>query len=423
MIDDLPAARGAAGLRRDLGSFAYGPAAVDWEERVDLEALRRAREQRVRQVLEASAADALLVWKDENVRYLTGLRAQIISGKSSVLNGCLLLEGREPILLCSGGDLARVEVGMPWIEEFHAIPIQEADGLIGGTVEGTILPLLRGAGVERGRLAIDQAPLSTIAHLRRLAPELELEDGDALMLAARRIKFREEIALMEEAGAIAEAVTQTAIDAVAPGVRECEVVAEAMHTLYRLGGEMPHVATPFVASGEHMSPPTRLSTDKVIREGDLVFIDIGAMWNGYYSDIARTTICGEPSRRQQEVYTAVYDSLQAGTEAMRVGNTNDDVAAAVRGAAGKLGLEDRFVSLFIGHGVGIGTNEPPYIGESLEGDDTVILERGMTFALEPLIWVDGVRGGGGVRLEDTIMVDSDGGRPLSRTAFELRLLL
>jgi Xaa-Pro aminopeptidase len=416
-----PAAAGRA--RDDLGAFAFGPGTMDWEARADPAALRDARVARVQALLADSAADALLVWKDENVRYLTGLRAQIISGKSSVLNGCLLLRGRGPILLCSGGDLERARVGMPWIEEFHAIPIQEAGGLIGGTVEHTIVPLLRAAGLDDGSVAIDQAPISMLRHLDRTLPDLDVEDGDAIMLEARRIKFREEIAFMEEASAIAEAVTQTAIDAVRVGVREYDVVAEAMHTLYRLGGEMPHVATPFVASGEHMSPPTRLATDKIIRDGDLVFIDIGAMWNGYLSDVARATICGRPSRRQQEIYTAVHDALAAGTAAMKADNTNDDVAAAVRGAAAEHGLERHFISLFIGHGVGIGTNEPPYIGESLDGAETVVLECGMTFALEPLIWVPGVRGGGGVRLEDTIMVDLEGGRPLSRTAFDERLLL
>ena len=135
---------------------------------------------------------------------------------------------------------------------------------------------------------------------------------------------------MQEACAIAEAVTESAIAAVGPGVREYDVVAEAMHTLYRLGGEMAHLATPFVASGEHMSPPNRFASDKLIREGDLVFIDIGAMWSGYYSDMGRTVICGEPSRRQQEIFTAVRHALAAATEAMRPGNTNDDVAAAVR---------------------------------------------------------------------------------------------
>ena len=228
---------------------------------------------------------------------------------------------------------------------------------------------------------------------------------------------------MEEAAAIAEAVNTAAEDAVRPGVRETDVAAEAMHTLYRLGGEMAHVATPFVASGEHMSPPNRLATDKIIREGDLVFIDIGAMWNGYFSDVARTVICGKPSRRQQEVYTAVYESLHAGTEAMKVGNTNDDVAQAIVEVGERHGLAENFITLFIGHGIGIGSNEPPYVGEELTGAETVTLEAGMTMALEPLIWVPGVKGGGGVRLEDTILVEKDAGRPLTRSAFDERLIV
>jgi Xaa-Pro aminopeptidase len=251
---------------------------------------------------------------------------------------------------------------------------------------------------------------------------VRIEDGDSLMQSARLVKMAEEIAIMEEAAAIAEAVTETAFAAIAPGVRENEVVAEAMRTLFRLGGEMAHVTTPFVASGEHMSPPNRICSDKIIREGDLVFIDIGAMWGGYFADMGRTTICGRPSREQQEVYTTVYHALEAGRMEMRPGRTNDDVAAAIVSVARERGLADHFISLFIGHGVGAGANEPPYIGEQLPGAETVTLEVGMTFAVEPLIWVPGVRGGGGVRLEDTIMVDHDGGRALTRTAFDERLL-
>src|SRR5262245_36919745 len=243
------------------------------------------------------------------------------------------------------------------------------------------------------------------------------------MQAARRIKSPAEIATLQEASAIAEAVTESAIAAVRPGVREYDVVAEAMHTLYSLGGEMAHLATPFVAAGEHMSPPNRFASDKIIREGDLVFIDIGAMWNGYFSDMGRTVICGTPGGRQQEIYTAVYHALAAATAAMRAGNTNDDVAAAVRAEGDRRGLGERFLSLFIGHGVGIGANEPPYVGEALAGAETVALEPGMTMAIEPLIWLPGVRGGGGVRLEDTILVGEESGVALTRTAFDERLLL
>jgi Xaa-Pro aminopeptidase len=312
---------------------------------------------------------------------------------------------------------------MPWIDDVRIIPIMEARGLIAGAVEGTIAPALQALGVAEGKLGLDESAYAQVLELQRVLPRLALEDGDAVMQAARRIKSDAEIALMQEAGAIGEAVTEAAIAAIAPGVREHEVVAEAMHTLYRLGGETAHVATPFVASGEHMSPPNRFASDKLIREGDLVFIDIGAMWNGYYSDIGRTVICGRPSRRQQEIYTAVHAALAAATEAMRPGNTNRDVAAAVVAEGEQRGLGDSFLSLFIGHGVGIGSNEPPYIGETLAGAEVVELELGMTMAIEPLIWVPDARGGGGVRLEDTILVGDDGGIALTRTGFDERLLL
>jgi Xaa-Pro dipeptidase len=419
----LAQATNGAPARGDLGLFGHGQFRTDYESRPDLEQLRRARVERVQGLLAESDLDALLVWKDENVRYLTGMRAQLISGKTALLNGCLLVQGEEPIMLISGGDLQRSQNAMTWIEEFHPIPILEATGLIRGAVEHTIAPLLRRHGLDAARIGIDECSYIQVQELEAALPELQLDDGDSLMQRSRLVKFKEEIALMEEAGAIAEAVTQTAIDAIAPGVRETEVAAEAMRTLYRLGGEMAHVSTPFVASGEHMSPPNRLCSDKIIREGDLVFIDIGAMWSGYFSDIGRTVICGRPNRRQQEVYTTVYETLEAGRAAMRPGNTNEDVADAIVAAARERGLEEHFISLFIGHGVGAGANEPPYVGEQLPGAPVVELEVGMTFALEPLIWVPGVRGGGGVRLEDTIMVDEGGGRPLTRTAFDERLLL
>jgi Xaa-Pro dipeptidase len=410
-------------VRSDLGRFAHGQFRVDYEDRPDAHALRKKRVERARDAMAAAGLDALLCWKDENVRYLTGLRAQIIAGKSALLNGCLLFREGPPVLLASGGEAQRVKLVMPWIEEIHVVPIMEAAGLVREVVERTLGPILAQRRLSSGRLGLDESGYALVAALREQLPKLELCDGDAVMQSARLIKFPEEIALMEEASAIAEAVTQTAIDAVAPGVRETDVVAEAMHTLFRLGGEYAHVMTPFVASGEHMSPPNRIPSDKIIRDGDLVFIDIGAQWSGYFSDMGRTVICGKPSRRQQEIYTAVHEALEAGTKTMAAGRTNDDVAAAVREVAARHGLAKNFISLFIGHGVGMGSNEPPYIGEDLAGAETVTLQEGMVFAVEPLIWVEGVRGGGGVRLEDTILVTPEGGRTITRLGWDERLLL
>jgi len=406
-----------------MDRFARGQFHVGYEQRVDLADLRTQRVAKAQAERDHDELDALLVWKDENVRYLTDLRPQLISCKSTALNGALLPAGDDPVLFCSGGERDRVDQTMPWISEVHTIPIIEDRRLIEGFVTQILAPALENHGLTRGRIGIDECNTILMLALQRHLPDLEIADGDSPMQRARRIKLPGELQLLEEACAIGDAVTVTGIDTVAVGVREMEVAAEAMRTLFRLGGEYAHVMTPFVASGEHMAPPHRISSDKIIRHGDIVFIDIGACWGGYYGDIARATICGKPSQRQKEIYTAVYQSLQAGIAKMRPGYTNVDAAQAIHETADAYGYGGRFLSLFIGHGVGIGANEPPYIGETLPGSPTVEFEPGMVFAVEPLIWVDGVRGGGGVRLEEMVAITEDEAHVMSRAPFEERLML
>jgi Xaa-Pro dipeptidase len=395
----------------------------DYEARIDWEALRELRVARACTAMKGAGVDALLMWKNENVRFLTGLRSQIIQGKSALLNGCLLRADGVMTLFLSGGEIDRARLALPWAEDVWPIPIMEARGLIRGAYETSIAPAVRHLELHHARIGLDEVSYVQIEELSGALPNVTICDGDAPMQLARMRKVPAELAAMQEASAIAEAVTEAAIGTVRPGVRENDVAAEAMRTLYQLGGEMAHLATPFVASGEHMSPPQRFSSEKIIREGDLVFIDIGAMWNGYYSDMGRTVICGRPSRRQQELYTAVYHALHAACAVMCPGNSNDDVARAAIAEGKARDLGDRFLSLFIGHGIGMGANEPPYVGESMAGAETVMLENNMTFAIEPLIWVPDIPGGGGVRLEDTIAVTDSGGVALTRTKFDERLLL
>lgn len=406
-----------------MDNFARGPFNVTYEQRVDVAALRAVRIARAQEQMEAAGLDALLVWKDENVRYLTDLRPQLITGKTTALNGALLVPGEAPILFCSGGEMDRVRETMPWIKEAHVVPIVEDRDLVAGLVRDILGPVLRERKLERAQLGLDEANMVFYGALTSAFPELRVTDGDTPMLLARRIKQEGEIALLEEATALADAVTAAASAAVAEGARELDVAAAGMHTLFRLGGEYSHVMTPFVASGEHMSPPHRISSDKLIRNGDLVFIDIGACWNGYFGDMARCVVCGDPSQRQREIYTTVYHVLHEGIAAMQPGHTNLEAAAAFRKAGDRYGLGDRFLSLFIGHGVGIGANEPPYVGETLPGSPTYEFEPGMVFAIEPLIWVPGVRGGGGVRLEEMVLITDQGPHVMSRAPFEKRLLL
>lgn len=405
-----------------MESYALGQFQVDYQRRVDFDALRQKRLERAVGCLKEDGFDALLLWKDENLRYITSLKAQLIVGKTASLNGVLLLKDGSFVLFCSGGERERIEEHMPWIEEFHPIPIMEERGLIEAFVSGTLKRVFSERGLERARVGLDTVHSAQLEAYRRHLPQVEFANGDVPMQRARLIKFPEEIALLEEAAALGDALTRRALDGVRAGRRECELAGDAMQTLYYLGGEFQMTLSPFVGSGEHLSPPMRYATDKIIREGDLVFVDIGAVWNGYFNDVGRTTICGRPTREQKRVYRAVYECLEVCKEAMGPGVTNDQVAEAMLQSAESHGLRERFISLFIGHGIGMSGNEPPYIGETLPGAETVELKPGMVFAVEPLIWLPGIEGGGGVRLEDTILITETGCRALNRLDFEERLL-
>ena len=126
-----------------MDRFARGPFHVGYERRVDLDALRRKRIAKADAERRKAGLDALLVWKDENCRYLTDLRPQLIAGKTTALNGALLVEGKAPILFCSGGERDRVDRTMPWVEEVHTIPIIEEKALVDGLVKDILGPVLR----------------------------------------------------------------------------------------------------------------------------------------------------------------------------------------------------------------------------------------------------------------------------------------
>src|SRR5580700_10716647 len=135
--------------------FAPGGFHVTYEKRVDLAALRAKRIAKAEAERRAAGLDALLVWKDENCRYLTDLRPQLIAGKTTALNGALLVEGKAPILFCSGGERDRVDRTMPWIEAAHTIPIIEERALVEGLVREILGPVLKEHGLAQAMLGLD----------------------------------------------------------------------------------------------------------------------------------------------------------------------------------------------------------------------------------------------------------------------------
>jgi Xaa-Pro dipeptidase len=161
--------------------FAPGAFHVTYERRVDLDTLRKKRISRADEQRKKARLDALLVWKDENCRYLTDLRAQLIAGKTTALNGALLIEGKAPILFCSGGERDRINRTMPWIEEVHTIPIIEEKALVKGMIDEIVGPVLRKHGLSDGKIGLDEANTVFVKALTAKFAKLVIEDGDTPM--------------------------------------------------------------------------------------------------------------------------------------------------------------------------------------------------------------------------------------------------
>ena len=300
-----------------MPGFARGQFNVDYEERVDVSALRQKRVDKAQKAMAEEDIDALFLWKVENVRYLTSMRSSFLAHREGTRNAVILpREGRAHVMT-NGGEIPRVSRDMPWIEKFHHLAKMEEQPLVDKMIRETLRPLFEELGLIGKRVGLDLMTFIQFSAYQKHLDDVEFVNGDSFMHKVRRHKIPEEIYMIREACAIADAVNEEAMDSVRAGKRECDVAADAMKVLHHYGGEMAHLVSPFVASGEHMSPPYRFASDKIIRSGDMVFIDIGAQWNGYFGDVARTMICGKPSKRQKEIYTAVHESLQLGLERTR----------------------------------------------------------------------------------------------------------
>jgi Xaa-Pro aminopeptidase len=176
------------------------------------------------------------------------------------------------------------------------------------------------------------------------------------------------------------------------------VLAAAWHKMTALGSEWTQCSN-IVASGPNTAPYRRVTSDRIIRSGDLVVIDIGGCFNGYWGDFTRTWICGDGAATdaQVELHQQAYDALFSACAAAKPGNTNADVFAA----AGGYVLGDS-----LGHGSGTNPWEPPFFSSQSAHDPTT-LAPGMTMNIEPYAGEPGV---GGFRVENNLLVTDEGPR-------------
>jgi Xaa-Pro aminopeptidase len=197
------------------------------------------------------------------------------------------------------------------------------------------------------------------------------------------------------------------------GITEQDLAAELEYRMRRLGAEKPSFET-IVAAGVRSALPHAQPTAARLQFGQLVVVDMGALQEGYASDMTRMLYLGTPTAKVKRTYRAVLEAQLAGIDAVRAGARTAHVDAAARDVLKRHGLDRAFIHS-TGHGLGLEIHEPPRLGKSDKGR----LQAGMAITIEPGVYLENF---GGIRIEDTVVVTEKGCEILTPTSKELRVI-
>jgi Xaa-Pro aminopeptidase len=398
--------------------------AVDWTRRIDFDLLRRERTSRLNEQIKQQGLDAVLCFKAENLRYMTGYRPLWWPISFLTRNAGIMAADREPILFPTSGCYERCRDSMYWMTPGNIRPLatMEDPGIVEEEIRKKFVPAFDELGLAKGRIGIDHVSMLTLIKLKEAFPQAEFVNGDHCVLEASAVKNSEEIKCMRVASQMAAIAMDRAIRSIRLGVRECEILAEAMHSLYCNGMEVPQCNL-IVTSGDGTAPLRRFASDRKIQWNELVFMDLGGCFNGYFSDFTRTVIFGRPNELHKRIYRAVHEMMNEIKRTLKPGNTNADVNKAARQVVIDHGFQGHDYLGLLGHSIGVTGLTYPIIGEiAAASEKEVVLKPGMIFSLEPGIFIPGTPGGGGVRLEDTILVTEEGNEVLTTTPYDEALL-
>lgn len=223
---------------------------------------------------------------------------------------------------------------------------------------------------------------------------------------ARMSKDEDEIIKIKEAARLGDIGLKAAIEHIKDGITELDLAAEAEYHMRKNGSSKAAFET-IVASGERSWFPHGISTSRKIKDGDIITIDIGAVYDGYCSDMTRTFIHGKITDEKAEIINFVNKAQQAVLDVIKAGEKCSEMDHIARDSF----KEDRVAEYFIhglGHGVGIDIHEEPY----LNATSKFVLKENMVVTVEPGIYIPGK---GGARTEDLIVVKENGFECLSKS--------
>jgi Xaa-Pro dipeptidase len=388
--------------------------AVDFEERVDFDRLRRYRLERARKALAGSECGAFLLFDFYNIRYTTQTWIGGALG-DKMTRYALLTRDSGPTLWDFGSAARHHKLYAPWLD-----PTDSRAGMLG--MRGAIAPtvglmesavreikgMLVDAGVADQPVGVDIVEPPFLFEMQRQG--LRVVDAQQLMLDARVIKSPDEIILLNQAAAMVDGVYQDIVDVLKPGIRENEIVALANKRLYEMGSDQVEAIN--AVSGERCNPHPHNFSDRLIRPGDQAFFDIIHSFNGYRTCYYRTFGVGSSTPSQRDAYTKAREWMDAAIAAVRPGAGTDEIAA-VWPAATDFGFENEMAAfgLQFGHGLGLGLHERPIISRLNSMKEPVELQVGMVFALET--YCPASDGFSAARIEEEVVVTPEGPRILT----------
>jgi len=352
------------------------------------------RRGRVGAGLAARKLDAILISGLPNVRYLTGFTGD---------NALLLVVSGKSILITD-----------PRYEIQAATEVSCRVKITRTALTAEALAAIRRLGLYRIGYEPARMNCAMFESLKaRLPLRAALEPVPGWIEDLRMVKSEAEIERIRRSVELNSKAFEQAVRHARAGMREQDLAAELEFRMRRLGSEKPAFET-IVAGGARSALPHGQPGSRRFESGDLIVVDMGAMLDGYASDMTRMLHIGAPRPKVKRIYRAVFEAQLAALAAVRAGAITARVDAAARGVLKKHGFEKAFVHS-TGHGLGLEIHEPPRVGRR----DKTRLLSGMTITIEPGAYLEGF---GGVRIEDTVVVRPTGCDILTPTAKHLREL-
>ena len=377
----------------------------------DLARMRGERYARLQAQLEAQGLDGLVLLGTSPVTYATGAltpgadssRASLLRPVAVVVKGQAAPHLFTPYPEGAPSDLSPDHLHGPLFPDL-------ADG---GPVAAAAVKALLPAGA---RIAIDEQPHPFLAAL----DGLRCVSAAAVLGAAKLCKTPDELACIRTAQQINERAMVPVHAMLRAGVRQVDLTAVFLREIFELGATsngidpiwqvMPatRAAGPWTVHGDIAFPtPT---TDRILRDGDVIWVDTGIGYEGYASDFGRTWIVGPPTARQRSQYERWKTVCDAVLAILKPGASGLDLVRAA--IAANDGTKPWIEHFYLAHGIGTDSAEMPLIGTDLGTgfDERTIMAPGMVVVLEPVIWDDGAAG---YRSEDVYAVTDDGWVSLS----------